>query len=214
MFDVLVQIHGSANHDGLGIIKGLGDFLAFLQALSTKTPAEILVTFMPGIGGMANIHPLLVHFPIVLLILFFFVDTLGGLFSKPAWRQFATPILYIGTLSAVLTLIAGLQAAYSMPHNSTTHAIMLRHQALGISVTVLALLLSLHRVFVSAKFMYTKTYGYFALSGLLVLLLTLGADLGGLMVYQYGVAVTPVTQQHIIDKQSLSDMHQHKKDNH
>ena len=209
IFDVLPQIHGGGNHGGLGAVKGLEAFLTFLESLSTKSPAEIFAAFMPGISAMDNIHPLLVHFPIALFTLFFFADTLGSLFSKPAWREFATPILYIGTLSAILTVAAGLQAAYSAPHNDATHAIMLRHQAFGISVTVLALILSLRRLFASDSFIYTKTYGHFALSGLLVLCLTLGADLGGLMVYQYGVAVAPVMQQNKIDKQVPQHGHDH-----
>ena len=209
IFDVLPQIHGGGNHGGLGAVKGLEAFLTFLESLSTKSPAEIFAAFMPGISAMDNIHPLLVHFPIALFTLFFFADTLGSLFSKPAWREFATPILYIGTLSAILTVAAGLQAAYSAPHNDATHAIMLRHQAFGISVTVLALILSLRRLFAPDSFIYTKTYGHFALSGLLVLCLTLGADLGGLMVYQYGVAVAPVMQQNKIDKQVPQHRHDH-----
>ena len=204
IFDVLPQIHGGGNHQGIGAVKGLEAFLTFIESLTTKSPAEIFAAFMPGIAAMDNIHPLVVHFPIVLLTIFFFADTLGGLFSKPAWRKFATPLLYIGTLTAMLTVAAGFQAAYSAPHNDATHAIMLRHQTFGITVTVLALLLSLRRYFAADDFLITKTYGHFALSGLLVILMTLGADLGGLMVYQYGVAVAPVMKKNVSDIQGQS----------
>ncbi|NOQ64788.1 MAG: DUF2231 domain-containing protein [Methyloprofundus sp.] len=192
IFDVLPQIHGGGNHQGSGAVKGLEAFLSFIESLTTKNPTEIFAAFMPGISALDNIHPLLVHFPIVLFTLFFFADTLGGLLNKRHWRQFATPLLYLGTLTAIFTVIAGFQAAYSAPHNDATHAIMLRHQGFGIAVTVLALLLSLRRYFADETFLERKTYGYFSLSALLLLLLTLGADLGGFMVYQYGVAVAPV----------------------
>lgn len=195
IFDTLPQIHGGGDHQGIGAIKGLEAFLTFIESLTTKSPAEIFAAIMPGISALDNIHPLVVHFPIALLSIFFFADTLGGLFNKPAWRKFATPILYIGTFTAMLTVAAGLQAAYSAPHNDVTHAIMLRHQAFGIIVTILALILSLRRYFAADGFLESKTYGHFALSALLVICLTLGADLGGLMVYQYGVAVAPVMQQ-------------------
>ena len=211
IFDVLPQIHGGGNHGGIGAVKGLEDFLTFLESLSTKSPAEIFAAIMPGISAMDNIHPLLVHFPIALFTIFFFADTFGGLFSKPAWREFATATLYIGTFSAILTVAAGFQAAYSAPHNDVTHAIMLRHQAFGISVAVLASILSLRRYFAADSFIYTKTYGHFALSGLLVLLLTLGADLGGFMVYQYGVAVAPVMQKNKPQSQS-QPVHGHRHD--
>ncbi|GAW85808.1 conserved hypothetical protein [Bathymodiolus platifrons methanotrophic gill symbiont] len=213
IFDVLPQIHGGGDHQGLGAVKGLEAFLTFIESLTTKSPAEIFTVFMPGISAMDNIHPLLVHFPIALFLLFFFADTVGGLFSKPAWRQFATPLLYLGTITAILTVTAGFQAAYSAPHNDVTHAIMLRHQTFGITVTVLALLLSIRRLFAADSFLYTKTYGYFAISGILALCLTLGADLGGLMVYQHGVAVAPVMKHNlpvttiIVEQVPLSHKH-------
>ena len=223
IFDILPQIHGGGDHQGVGAVKGLEALLTFIESLTTKSPAEIFAAFMPGISVMDNIHPLLVHFPIALFTLFFFADTLGGLLSIPAWRKFATPVLYIGTFFSIITVAAGFQAAYSAPHNDITHAIMLRHQAFGISVTVLALILSLRRYFAGEDFLITKTYGHFALSALLVLFLTLGADLGGLMVYQHGVAVAPVmqdqasivmepTQQHTHDHTHDSTAHSHSHD--
>lgn len=205
IFDILPQIHGGGNHDGMGALKGLEAFLTFIESLSTQSPADIFAAFMPGLTAMDNIHPLIVHFPIALFTLFFFTDTLGGLLNKPAWRQFSTPLLYIGSLSAIFTVIAGFQAAYSAPHNDATHAIMLRHQAFGITVTVLALILSLRRFFAEDDFIHSKTYGHFALSGLLLICLTLGADLGGLMVYQHGVAVKSSLQ----NAQSIAPEHQH-----
>ena len=204
IFDILPQIHGGGNHQGMGAVKGLEAFLTFIESLTTKSPTEIFAAFMPGLSAMDNIHPILVHFPIAFFTIFCFADTLGGLLNKPAWRHFATPVLYIGTLSAILTVVAGFQAAYSAPHNDVTHAIMLRHQGFGITVTVLALLLSLRRYFAADDFIISKTYGHFALSALLVLFMTLGADLGGLMVYQHGVAVAPVIQKH-----TAAIQHQH-----
>lgn len=206
IFDSLPQIHGGGNHQGIGAVKSLEAFLTFIESLTTKSPAEIFAVFMPGISAMDNIHPLVVHFPIALFTIFFFADTIGGLLAKPAWRQFATPVLYIGTFTAILTVAAGFQAAYSAPHNDVTHAIMLRHQAFGITVVILALILSLRRFFAADDFIASKTYGHFALSALLVLFLTLGADLGGLMVYQHGVAVAPVMQKHAT---TIQEQHTH-----
>jgi uncharacterized membrane protein len=193
IFAMLPQIHG-AGHSDMRAVKGLEAFLTFIESLATKSGPEIFASFLPGIAALDNIHPLLVHFPITLLVLFFCADTIGGLLTKPKWREFATPLLYIGTIAAIVTVIAGFQAAYSAPHNDATHAIMLRHQAFGIAVTLIALTLSIRRFFADEGFILKKTYGYFALSSLLIILLTFGADLGGFMVYQHGVAVAPVMQ--------------------
>jgi len=191
IFDILPLIHGGGQSD-FSPAKGLESFLVFIESLTSMSPVEIFSAFFPGISDLPNIHPLFVHFPIALLSLFFITDLLGCLFSKLAWRNFASGLLYLGAASAILTVIAGFQAAHAIPHNNMVHAIMLRHQAFGISVTVIALILSLRRYFAADTFLAGKTLGHLSLSALLVILLTLGADLGGLMVYQYGVAVKPI----------------------
>jgi len=219
IFDVLPLIHGGGQ-EGISPAKGLEAFLTFIETLTTLSPAEIFSTLLPGISALPNIHPLIVHFPIAFFVAFFFADLLGGLLANLAWRKFATTALYLGTISALLTVAAGMQAAYSVPHDDITHAIMLRHQGFGISVTVLAVLLSLRRYFASEDFLISPTYGHFALSALLILLLTLGADLGGFMVYQHGVAVTPVMHQEIfpapepVMTHDASAVHEHSHDGH
>lgn len=188
IFEIMPSIHG-AGHDSGGLIKFLEDFLAFLETLGTKNAKEIFAAFFPGISSLKNLHPLVVHFPITLFSLFFCADSLGCLLKKIAWRHFATGLLYLGTFSAMLTIILGLQAAYSVEHNDMAHNIMLRHQTFGISLTLLAFFLSLRRFFAHKNFLNEANYGYLSLSALLVILMIFTADLGGLMVYKYGVAV-------------------------
>jgi len=188
IFNVLPTLHGGG-HEGIGAVKGLAAFLTFLESLTSMSAEQIFAAFLPGIAALDNIHPLLVHFPIAFLSVYFISDLLGCFFNKIQWRQFATFSLFIGTLTALLTIAAGFQAAYSVPHNDATHVIMLRHQLFGISLTVIAIGLLIYRCLADSRFLEEKTYVQFILSALLMLLLTFGADLGGLMVYQYGVAV-------------------------
>jgi len=187
-FEILPQIHGGG-HEGIGAVKGLAAFLTFLESLTSMNAGQIFAAFLPGIAAMNNIHPLIVHFPITLLSLFFITDLLGCIFNKTQWRQFATFMLYIGTVTAILTVAAGFQAAYSVSHNDATHLIMLRHQGFGIAITLLAICLSIYRYFAPVNFLQSTTYIHFGCSALMVIFIIFGADLGGLMVYQYGVAV-------------------------
>ncbi|MBW6454074.1 MAG: hypothetical protein K0A92_09895, partial [Methyloprofundus sp.] len=166
IFDILPLIHGGGQ-EGISPAKGLEAFLTFIETLTSLSPAEIFSTLLPGISALPNIHPLIVHFPIAFFVTFFFADLLGSLFANLACRKFATTTLYLGTISALLAVAAGMQAAYSVPHDDITHAIMLRHQGFGISVTVLALLLSLRRYFAAESFLSSHTYGHFALSAVL-----------------------------------------------
>jgi uncharacterized membrane protein len=188
IFDVLPQIHG-VGHEGLGAVKGLVAFLTFLESLASMNVTQIFAAFLPGITTLNNIHPLLVHFPITLFTVFFISDLLGCLFKKTQWRQFASFTLYLGTISAILTITAGFQAAYSVSHNDATHLIMLRHQSFAIALTLIAFSLSMYRYFADQRYLQKKTYIQFSLSSLLTLLLIFTADLGGLMVYEYGIAV-------------------------
>ena len=70
------QIHGGADQGG-GIAESVSSLLAFFENLSTQGPGEIFSSIMPGIAGMDNIHPLLVHFPIAFLSAFFALDLVG-----------------------------------------------------------------------------------------------------------------------------------------
>ena len=185
------QIHGGADHGG-GIVESLASLLGFFEKLSTQGPGDIFSSIMPGIAGMDNIHPLLVHFPIAFLSAFFALDVVGTLAKKPQWRSVASWFLYFGTVAALFTVIAGFIAANSVPHGQNVHDIMERHEHFGISVLSLAVVLSLWRMKSGGLIRAGANSFFLILSALMCVLMMLGADLGGLMVYQYGVAVKAV----------------------
>lgn len=59
-----------------------------------------------------NIHPLIVHFPIVLLIAALFFDAAGLVFKKAKWLEKSAMILYaIGTAAIIVTFFTGRSAA-------------------------------------------------------------------------------------------------------
>jgi len=130
----------------------------------------------------------LVHFPIAFLSLFVAVDLIGTAAKKSEWRSFASGLLYIGTVFAGLTVWAGFVAADTVPHGHNVHDIMERHEQLGISILALSMALLAGRLRRPVD-----GWGiYNALSLILLGVIIFGADLGGLMVYKYGVAVEAV----------------------
>ena len=145
---------------------------------------------------MDNIHPLLVHFPIALLSAFFILDVVATLAKKPQWRAVASWFLYIGSIAAVFTVIAGFMAAGSVVHGENVHEIMESHEHFGLSVLSLAIALSAWRIKSGGLIRGVANTLFLLLAAMLCVLMVLGADLGGLMVYQYGVAVkaVPVTE--------------------
>ncbi len=186
------QIHGNADHGG-GIAEAVGSLLAFIEGLTTKAPQDIFTEIMPGIANMDNIHPLLVHFPIAFLSAFFAVDLLGTLAKKAQWRSVASCLLYLGTVAAVFTVLAGFNAASTVAHGQNVHDIMENHEHFGVSVLTLATVLSAWRLKSHGLIQGGANVLFLILSALLFLIMSLGADLGGLMVYHYGVAVDAVT---------------------
>jgi len=151
---------------------------------------ELISKVLPGIGEMVNIHPMLVHFPIALLNAFVIMELLAYLLKKEELRIAATWMLYLGTVGALGAVGAGFAAAGSVPHDSEIHAIMIRHRNFGATVLCLSLILVIIRFIAIDKARTVQL-----LIGIItVVTMTFGADLGGLMVYKYGVAVKAVPQ--------------------
>ncbi len=208
MFD-LISIMGFAVHgggdSGGGVAGAVAGLLAFIEALLRLSPADMFAKILPGLAALDNLHPLFVHFPIALLSLFFMLDFVGSLMNKPNLRQGAGWFLYCGTLFAVMTVAAGLVAAGTVAHGGDVHEIMEHHEHLGISVLVLAIILSLWRVLTKALIVGAANTLFQIFAAILLGLVVLTADLGGLMVYQHGVAVKPVAEM----KQAAAASHEH-----
>jgi len=197
------QIHG--NSDG-GVASGVESFLTFVEGLLSQSPSEIFASLMPGISALANIHPLVVHFPIAFLSGFILIDLIASLAKKQSWREVASWFLYFGTVTALFTLIAGFFAESSVKHGGDVHAVMELHELFGIAILSLSAFLSLWRWIVKARIKAGANILYSLLSLILGGCILLGADLGGLMVYKYGVAVEAVS-----NNDSLQEaFHEHK----
>jgi uncharacterized membrane protein len=190
------QIHGGADHGG-GIADGVAGLLTFFEELPNHDPAGIFSILMPGISSMDNIHPLLVHFPLAFLSTFFALDVVGTLAKKQHWRNVASWLLYFGSVASVFTVMAGFMAANTVVHGVDVHAIMERHEHFGVSVLSLAVLLSAWRLKSGGIIQGGANSFFLILAGLLCVLMMLGADLGGLMVYKYGVAVKAAQVQDV-----------------
>jgi uncharacterized membrane protein len=190
------QVHGNAGHSG-GLLEMLTGLLAFFENLTSGGGnCGFLHALLPGMANIANIHPMLVHFPIALLSCFFVLDVLGSVIKKPNWREAASYFLYLGAVTAIFTVLAGFQAAYSVIHSETVHHIMERHEHIGLTVLTLALVLAVWRFRSGIELQDGAKYTFFGLSTLMCILLMFGADLGGLMVYSYGTAIrTPMDCQ-------------------
>jgi len=190
------QIHGgAAGHKASdGVAGAVEQVLTFLESLVGLSPAEMFSVIMPGFSSMVNVHPLIVHFPIAFIVAFFLVDLIGSIIRKDNWRKLAGGLLYLGTIAAAAAVFAGFLAAASVEHGDNVHLILERHKNFGISVLSLSVVLSIWRLLSGGVIKGVSNIVFLLFAALLNILIMLGADLGGLMVYKHGVAVEAVEE--------------------
>lgn len=194
----LPGIHGG--HDGGAGIVGVIDHL-----LSTVTQETVLTWGMlDGIKTLgANIHPLLLHFPIAFLFGFILIEAVGITFRKPGLRQVASSLLYLGAICSLATVASGLYASATVVHSHSVHDIMEWHERAGITVSAIAIGMALWRKFGGIPRSTMAEALSLMLSLIMGGVLFLGADMGGMMVYKHGVAVQSLQDL------SASRVHQH-----
>lgn len=146
-------------------------------------------SLLPGLRGMLNYHPLFVHFPIAFWLGALLFEALAVVRSNDDFHRTAARLLYLGTLAGVFAVTTGLLAEEAVPAAGPAHEAMELHEKLMLLTTSLAVGLSMVAFFLRESF--TPRLRKFFLLGLLVLagLLTVGADRGALLVFQYGTAV-------------------------
>lgn len=145
-----------------------------------------------GIRQMPNIHPLFVHFPIALFSVFLLAEFINYFANREDLRSAASYTLYLGTLAAVAAVLAGWRAASTVTHSEVVHSIMETHEGFGVTVLIMGVVLSIWRLTRGRKFLPIERLLHLILAFAIVIVMSFGADLGGLMVYKYGVGVKAV----------------------
>jgi uncharacterized membrane protein len=154
----------------------------------------MLENLLPGVQHLQNIHPLVVHFPIAFLVgaaLFYF---LSWIFRNQTFSATAFLLLILGTLAAGAAVGTGLYGEEGvMVSRSVREHLLVVHErlmlvTLGLSVALAAWAL------IARPFPIRKRLLF--LFSLLVLLgvLTVGADYGARMVYDYNAGGNACSQ--------------------
>lgn len=82
-----------------------------------------------------SLHPIMVHFPIALLLVAPLFIVIAAVLSPPKGRPFmisALILLGLGTASLFVAIPAGEAAAHHLPNYGTTGALIAAHQSLGL----------------------------------------------------------------------------------
>ena len=142
-----------------------------------------LTSFLP----MESVHPLVVHFPIALLLTALLLDVVALGLKRPGLHRVALWNLSLGTIGAAVAVRTGLWAAEIAKHTFEIHQVMELHRKLGIATLVLGILVVTWRLWKRDRL------GVRARAVTLVLMLAIagtlgyGAHLGGRLVYEFGV---------------------------
>jgi uncharacterized membrane protein len=145
----------------------------------------MLETILPGVQHLQNIHPLVVHFPIAFLVgaaLFYF---LSSIFQRVTLATTAFSLLILGALSACIAAGTGLYAEEGVMVSFSVRGHLLDvHERLMLGTTGLSILLALWAV-IARPFPKKGRIIFLILFVLLLAMMTLGADYGARLVYDY-----------------------------
>lgn len=136
---------------------------------------------------MEHLHPMVVHFPLALLVTAWALDTIGLIWRREAFRRAAWWNLALGAAGAAAAALTGRAAAATAKHSHEIHQVMTQHERLGYVVICLAGAVVSWRLATRSSSRRRDRWIGWALMGLLVGALAAGAHLGGRLVYEYGV---------------------------
>jgi len=140
---------------------------------------------LPGVQHLQNIHPLVVHFPIAFLAgaaLFYF---LSWVFRNETFATTAFLLLILGTLAAGAAAATGLYGEEGvMVSRSVRENLLERHEGLMLATLGVSIGLAIWAV-LAKPFPKKKRLLFLFLLLVLLGIMTVGADYGARMVYDY-----------------------------
>jgi len=154
----------------------------------------MLETILPGVQHLQNIHPLVVHFPIAFLVgaaLFYF---LSWIFRNQTFATTAFLLLILGTLATGAAVGTGLYGEEGVMISFSVRQHLLEpHEKLMVTTLGVSIGLAIWAV-MARPFPKKKRLLFLFLLLVLLGIMTVGADYGARMVYDYNVAGNACSQ--------------------
>jgi len=140
---------------------------------------------LPGAQHLQNIHPLIVHFPIAFLLGAALLYLLAWLAKRESWAWTGLWLLALGTVGAAAAVASGLHGAEGvMVAPSVREHLLVNHERIMLAVLGLSALLLVWAWLARPMPLWGAVVFLFLLL-VLVVGLTVGADFGGRLVFDY-----------------------------
>ncbi|MBI3756267.1 MAG: DUF2231 domain-containing protein [Deltaproteobacteria bacterium] len=140
--------------------------------------------------AIEKVHPMIVHFPIALLIMSVFLDFLKLATKKDSFETSAFQVLILGVLGSIAAVIFGLLAEDAATKRPGIADAIETHETLAFITAAAFITLLVTRYLFTRKNNFSKARPYYLIvstAGIVILLTT--AYYGGQLVYEYGAAV-------------------------
>ena len=149
-----------------------------------------------------DLHPLIAHFPIALLLVGVACDVIGIAMRRDFFLQTGYLLFSLGALSAIPVALTGEQAGELAQHIDRIAADLDEHDRFGTGATLLAVGLALVRTHFTLKkrFVGMIRYVYLAFALVTAGLIAAAGYTGGHLVYRYGAGTESVTSQIKVEK--------------
>ena len=134
----------------------------------------------------SHLHPMLVHFPIALVLFGFLADAVSLFYRKEAClSKTGFYLLVIGTLAAIVTWLSGF--VFTSDMSGAAGTMRETHELFATVTVVLLLITSVFRIILQVKNVQTPGLRWiaFALYGLAAVCVTITGFYGGTLVYSY-----------------------------
>jgi uncharacterized membrane protein len=142
-------------------------------------------------GWAPNLHPVLVHFPLALLVTAAAVDLVGWLLRRNRRLRDAATLLYvIGTLTALGAYVSGREASQTVWLTGMAHAVVKDHSDWAYRVVWFFGIVTGLRLVLLRRAPGPAMVALFVLAGVVGIdLLRETGDRGGQLVYQHRVGI-------------------------
>jgi uncharacterized membrane protein len=140
---------------------------------------------LPGLQGLQNVHPLIVHYPVAFLTGAVFLYFLAWISHRESWAWIGLGMLGLGTVGAAVAVWSGLDAgAGVMIAPSVREHILVHHEHYMLVGFALSVILTAWALW-TRPIPRRGRIGFMLLLLLMAVVLAKGADFGAWMVYGY-----------------------------